>query len=180
MVRLNPLSAMGKTSRDIIRLAIAIALPLGAGALGSVFTAESVSSWYQTVEKPWFTPPSWLFGPAWTILYVLMGVALFVVWKRIAATAHGIKSPRAVLPFVIFGAQLALNVLWSFLFFGLRSPQLAFAEIMILLASIALTIAVFSKVSKLAGSLLLPYAAWVIFASLLNFEIWMLNSPSNA
>lgn len=180
MVRLDPFNAVGKTSRDIIRLAISITLPLAAGALGAIFTAESISSWYQTIEKPWFTPPSWLFGPAWTILYVLMGVALFLVWKRIAATADGMKSRRVMLPFVIFGAQLALNVLWSFLFFGLRSPQLAFAEIMMLLASIALTIAVFSKVSKLAASLLLPYVAWVTFASVLNFQIWVLNAPNNA
>jgi translocator protein len=152
---------------NIARLAISIAIPLIAGAIGAIFTSESIPTWYQTIEKPWFTPPNWLFGPAWTTLYILMGISLFLVWR-----ASNAKKPAA---FVAFGTQLTLNVMWSFLFFGLRSPQLAFAEILILLASIVVTIVIFYKISKLAAALLLPYAGWTAFASILNMQIWLLN-----
>jgi tryptophan-rich sensory protein len=168
------LEAFGNARWSLPRLAISIAIPLAAGAIGAIFTADSVETWYQTIEKPWFTPPNWLFGPAWTTLYILMGVSLYVVWRK-TTTDRSKRSTRSA-AFAAFGTQLGLNALWSFLFFGLRSPQLAFAEIVILLASIIVTIIIFQKISKLASILLLPYAAWVAFASTLNLEIWLLNS----
>jgi benzodiazapine receptor len=116
------------------------------------FTSESVSTWYQTIEKPSFSPPNWLFGPVWTTLYVLMRIPLFLIWRATSTTTfpedrHG----RKIAAFIAFGSQLILNVLWSFLFFGLRSPQLAFAEIVILLISIMVTIVIFYKISRLAA-----------------------------
>jgi tryptophan-rich sensory protein len=149
-----------------------------AGVIGSIFTSESVSTWYQTIEKPSFSPPNWLFGPVWTTLYVMMGVSLFLVWRATTITSAFLKDRRRekVAALSAFGSQLILNVLWSFLFFGLRSPQLAFAEIMILLISIVVTIVIFSKISRLAGVLMIPYAGWVTFASFLNLQIWLLNS----
>ncbi len=179
MDRENPflkrLSASYK--KDILRLGISIAIPLMAGVIGSIFTSQSVSTWFQTIEKPSFSPPNWLFGPVWTTLYVLMGVSLFLIWRATSSTTFPKnRRIRKMTAFIAFGTQLILNVLWSFLFFGLRSPQFAFMGIMILLISIVITIVVFSKISKLAAILMLPYAGWVTFASFLNLQIWLLNS----
>ena len=150
-----------------------------AGVIGSIFTSESVSTWYQTIEKPSFSPPNWLFGPVWTTLYVLMGISLFLIWRATSTTTFPEdRRDRKIAAFIAFGSQLILNVLWSFLFFGLRSPQLAFAEIVILLISIVVTIVIFSKISWLAAVLMMPYAGWVTFASFLNLQIWLLNSSS--
>jgi len=163
--------------KDSLRLGISIAVPLMAGVIGSIFTSESVSTWYQTIEKPSFSPPNWLFGPVWTTLYVLMGISLFLIWRATStATFPKDRCSRRIAAFIAFGTQLILNVLWSFIFFGLRSPQLAFAEIVMLLISIVITIVTFSKISKPSAILLLPYAGWVTFASLLNLQIWLLNS----
>jgi benzodiazapine receptor len=163
--------------KDILRLGVSIAIPLVAGVIGSIFTSESVSTWYQTIEKPSFSPPDWLFGPVWTTLYVMMGISLFLIWRATTSTTTFTKGrhSRKISAFIAFGSQLILNVLWSFIFFGLRSPQLAFAEIVILLISIVVTIVIFSKISKLAAVLMIPYAGWVTFASLLNLQIWLLN-----
>ena len=164
--------------KDSLRLGISIAIPLMAGVIGSIFTSESVSTWYQTIEKPSFSPPNWLFGPVWTTLYVLMGISLFLVWRATTSTTITFtkdRHTRRIAAFITFGSQLILNVLWSFLFFGLRSPQLAFVEIIILLISIIATIVIFSKISKLAAILMVPYAGWVTFASFLNLQIWLLN-----
>ena len=149
-----------------------------AGVIGSIFTSQSVSTWFQTIEKPSFSPPNWLFGPVWTTLYVLMGVSLFLIWRATTSSTTFLKDRRIrkMAAFIVFGTQLILNVLWSFLFFGLRSPQFAFVEIIILLISIVVTIVIFSKISKLAAVLMLPYAGWVTFASFLNLQIWLLNS----
>lgn len=168
------LEALGNTRRSLPRLVISIAVSLAAGAIGAIFTANSVGTWYQMIEKPWFSPPDWLFGPAWTVLYIMMGISLFLAWSK--TTIDSSKRGTRPAMFAAFGTQLGLNSLWSFLFFGLRSPLLAFAEIMILLASIIVTIIIFQKVSKLASILLLPYAGWVAFASALNLGIWLLNS----
>jgi tryptophan-rich sensory protein len=166
------------SKKDSLRLGISIAIPLIAGVIGSIFTSESVSTWYQTIEKPAFSPPDWLFGPVWTTLYVLMGISLFLVWRATTSTSTFPKDRRRekIAAFIAFGSQLILNVLWSFIFFGLRSPQLAFAEIVILLISIVVTIVIFYKISRLAAVLMIPYAGWVAFASLLNLQIWLLNS----
>jgi tryptophan-rich sensory protein len=164
--------------KDSLRLGFSIAIPLVAGVIGSNFTSESVSTWYQTIEKPSFSPPDWLFGPVWTTLYVMMGISLFIVWRATTNTTTftQVRRGRKALAFIAFSSQILLNVLWSFIFFGLRSPQLAFAEIMILLISIVVTIVIFSKISKLAAVLMMSYAVWVTFASLLNLQIWLLNS----
>lgn len=163
--------------KDSLRLGISIAIPLMAGVIGSIFTSESVSTWYQTIEKPSFSPPNWLFGPVWTTLYVLMGISLFLVCRATSTTTF-IKDRRSrkISAFFAFGSQLILNMLWSFVFFGLRSPQFAFAEIVILLISIVVTIVLFYRISKLAAVLMIPYAGWVTFASILNLHIWLLNS----
>jgi translocator protein len=162
------------SKKDILRIVISVGVPLLAGSIASIFTSESISTWYRTLEKPSLTPPDWIFGPVWTTLYIVMGVSLFLVWRattRFPDTKRRIK----IVAFVAFGTQLALNVLWSLLFFGLRSPPLAFAEILVLFASIVVTIAIFYKISRLAALLLIPYAGWTAFASLLNLQIWLLN-----
>jgi len=147
---------------------ISILIAEGAGLIGSFFTAKSVSSWYLAINKPSWNPPSWVFGPVWTVLYALMGWAAFLVWKEKSA-------PFAKAALWLYGIQLILNILWSILFFGLKNPSLAFGEIIILLVFIALTTFLFWKTNSLSGALMLPYLAWVVFACFLNYSIWQLN-----
>jgi translocator protein len=140
-----------------------------AGIIGSFFTTPSIKTWYADLVKPAFNPPNWLFGPVWTLLYILMGVSLYLYlqqWK-------GTREQKTGLAF--FGIQLVLNALWSIIFFGLHMPLLAFAEIILLWMSILLTLLNFRKVSKAAAWLLVPYLMWVSFASALNFAIYFLN-----
>ncbi len=144
------------------KLLLSILLCEGAGLIGSIFTFNSVTSWYPTLVKPFFNPPSWVFGPVWTILYILMGVSLFLVWDK-----------KVNLKW--FWIQLVLNALWSIVFFGLKSPSLAFAVIILLWISIFHTIGAFGKINKTAAYLLWPYLAWVSFALLLNLSIVILN-----
>ncbi len=139
------------------------------GAIGSVFTVPSISSWYALIQKPSFTPPNWVFGPVWTSLFFLMGVSLYLVLDK------GLKNRNSKFAVSVFGVQFDLNVLWSFLFFGLRSPFLAFIEIIFLWFSILATIILFYRVSPKAGRLLVPYILWVTLASFLNYSEWMLN-----
>jgi translocator protein len=146
-------------------LAGLVALCLAVGALGGWITAPAVAEWYPTLNKPSWQPPNWLFGPVWTTLYVLMAISAWLVWKR------GNSGPAMIL----FFAQLALNCAWSFLFFGARSPWLGLVGIGMLLVALIATVIVFFKRDKLAGTLMLPYLAWVSFASFLNFTIWRLN-----
>lgn len=150
-------------------LAISLAVCLAAGGLGSLATSAKIPTWYATLAKPAWNPPNWVFGPVWTTLYVLMAIAAFLVWQR-----RGHPAARRGLQW--FAAQLALNTLWSFLFFGLESPGLAMLEIVALWAAIAVTIAHFRQVSMPAAWMLAPYLGWVSFASGLNFAIWRLNS----
>lgn len=152
-----------------VKLIISIAISLLAGAIGSIFTFQSIPTWYATINKPFFTPPNEIFGPVWTILYVLMGTALYLIWQ---SKEHKSKNQA----YILFFSQLVLNTIWSILFFGLQSPFLAFVEIIILLLIIILTAKSFYRISKIAGLLLVPYIAWVTFASLLNFAVWILNS----
>jgi tryptophan-rich sensory protein len=151
------------------KLLASVALCLGTGIVGSVFTASSVASWYVLLEKPVFSPPAWVFSPVWTVLYILMGISLYLVWEK------GLQQPGVKAGMFIFGIQLFLNLLWSLLFFGLRSPYYAFIEIVLLWFAILLTILQFRKISKTASYLLVPYILWVSFASLLNYYIWILN-----
>ena len=139
------------------------------GAVGSLFTSPSIPTWYASLQKPNFNPPNWIFAPVWTILFLLMGVSLYLIWSK------GLRDKKVKTAFFIFAIQLILNMLWSFLFFGLQSPLYAFIEIIILWMAILLTIASFYKISKIAGYLLLPYILWVSFAAVLNFSILILN-----
>ena len=155
--------------KTILQLAVAIAIPEIVGALGAVATASSVQGWYKTLDKPWFTPPNWLFGPAWITLYAIMGVASYLVWRQ------GWDRPEVRLALVAYAVQLALNAAWSPIFFGLRSPGPALAVIVALWLAIAATTFAFSRVSWWAAGLMVPYLAWVTYAAALNFEIWRLN-----
>jgi len=140
-----------------------------AGLFGSLVTATGSGSWYDMLVKPSFNPPSWVFGPAWTLLYILMGISLYLVlmeWR---------KGTEVRIPLILFGIQLALNALWSFLFFGLQSPAAGLAGILVLWVFIVATIVSFLRVSRPAAIILLPYLAWVSFASLLNYAIFILN-----
>lgn len=150
-----------------IRLLIALTLPQLVGAIGSLFTLPAIPSWYASLNKPNFTPPSWLFGPAWTLLYLLMGIALYLVW--------GQKTKQAKTALKLFWLQLILNGLWSIVFFGLRSPLLAFIEIVALWVVLVFTTKKFYQLSQPAGLLLVPYLLWVSFAAVLNFAIVRLN-----
>jgi translocator protein len=152
-----------------LRLFISIAAPLVVGSLGALFTAPAIAGWYARLDKPAFTPPDWVFGPVWTTLYVLMGVAFFLVWQR----AEG--NPTARIGMGLFGVQLGLNFLWSYLFFGRQSPLAGLVDIVLLWAAIAATMIYFFKVSRPAGLLMVPYILWVTLALALNFEIWRMN-----
>ena len=138
-----------------------------AGAVGSVFTISAIPSWYSTLAKPALNPPGWIFGPVWVVLYLLMGIALWLIWR-----SNSKEKTKAIW---LFGAQLVLNAVWSPIFFGARSIGDALVVIVLLWAAIVLTILVFKKISKAAAWLLVPYILWVSFALYLNFAIWILN-----
>ena len=153
-----------------IKLAASLIICLSAGAIGSVFTSSSVDSWYRTLNKPPFNPPSWLFAPVWTALYIMMGISLFLVWSS-KSTQRNKKN----IALSFFAVQLFLNMMWSALFFGLQNPLLAFVEIILLWIAIIITIALFIKISATAAYLLVPYLLWVTFAAVLNYSIFLLN-----
>ena len=150
-----------------LKLGLSIILPFIASGIGSFFTFGAVPNWYSTLVKPSFNPPNWIFGPVWTVLYILMGISLFLVWTS--------KSQNKTLAYWAFGIQLALNALWSILFFGMQNPLAAFIEIILLWIAIFATILLFYKISRTSSYLLIPYFLWVSFASLLNFMIVILN-----
>ncbi len=149
---------------NYVYLIISILIAQAAGIIGSIFTVSSVKDWYTTLDKPAWNPPSWIFGPVWTTLYTLMGIASYLVWRKIDASG-------AKFALTLYGIQLGLNALWSILFFGLKQPGVAFAEIIILLLFIIITTVLFWRINSLAGALMIPYIAWVIFASYLNFTL---------
>ncbi len=153
----------------VIIFIASLLIPQAIGALGGLLTAPSIGSWYAALNKPSINPPDWIFGPVWTALYLMMGIALFLVWK------NGLSRREVKMAVAAFGVQLALNLAWSYLFFYLHSPFGAFVEIMALWLAIAATLATFLKVSRAAGLLLVPYILWVSFAAVLNFFIWRLN-----
>lgn len=148
--------------KNIPKLIFSVGLCLGIGISGSFFTVSSIPDWYATLEKPFFSPPNWLFGPVWTILYIMMGISLYLIWIKK-------KVPS------IFWVQLTLNAVWSIIFFGLRNPALALVDIIALWIAIVLTIKSFYKINKLSAYLLYPYITWVSFAILLNLFIVLLN-----
>lgn len=150
-----------------LRLILSLALPQLAGGLGAFFTFSSVRDWYLTLNRPSWNPPNWIFGPMWTTLYVLMGIACYLIWK----SDHPQKKQLLTLYFV----QLGLNALWSPAFFGAESPILGLVVIIPLWVMILICIVQFKKVSKWASGLMVPYLLWVSFATVLNFAIWQLN-----
>jgi tryptophan-rich sensory protein len=149
-------------------LLLLLALCFGVAALGGLATASTVDTWYQALDKPAFTPPDWLFAPVWSVLYAMMALAAWRIWNRR-------DRPGARLALVLFGLQLALNLGWSVLFFGLVWPGGAFVDIVLLLAVLALTIVAFFRIDRVAGVLLAPYWAWTAFAAVLNGVIWLMN-----
>lgn len=155
---------------QITKLVISLAIVLAAAVIGGLATAGAVQEWYPTLAKPSFNPPAWIFGPVWTILYLMMGVALFLVWRKGAS-----GNPEVRTALFIFGLQLFLNVLWSILFFGLQSPLAGFIDIVLLWVAILVTVILFRRISGTAALLLIPYLLWVSFALALNFSIWRLN-----
>lgn len=147
-----------------ILLVQAVMICLGAGLIGSIATSQSVISWYPTLNKSFINPPSWLFAPVWTVLYIMMGFALYYAWRS-----------KKKVDLTWFWVQLGLNVIWSFLFFGLQNPWFAFYEIILLWVAIVLTIVAFWKPVRRSAYLLFPYLAWVSFASILNLSIALIN-----
>jgi len=148
---------------------INIAITLGVGALGGLATAQSVKTWYPTLNKPGFNPPNWLFAPVWTTLYILIGIAAYLVWIKRDQIAH---FPRTVAIYLI---QLILNLAWSFIFFYLHEIGFALAEIILLLIVIVINAVTFYKIDKWAGLIFIPYILWVSFASFLTYNILILN-----
>jgi len=153
--------------RSAVGLGLSLVVTFAAAFVGGIFTRQSVSTWYQDLVKPGWTPSGWVFGPVWSVLYAMMGVSAWLVWRRVGSAIRR--------PLMLFAAQLMLNAAWSLLFFGLRRPDLAFAEIVLLWCLILATMLAFRPVSRLAGALLIPYLAWVTYAAALNAAIWRLN-----
>lgn len=158
---------MKTLARDIAVLIVFLAVCLGAGVMGSSMNGAALAEWYPTLVKPWFTPPDWLFAPVWTLLYVLMGIAAFVVWRQDAER----KTALAV-----FFLQLMLNALWTPVFFGLRSVAGGMVVMVLLLLAVAVTTVLFFRRSRLAAILLFPYLAWTAFAAFLNLSLLVLNT----
>ena len=152
-----------------MRLLICIIVCQLAGVIGALSMRASVSTWYSALIKPFFNPPSWVFAPAWTILYTLMGVAAFIIWRK------GLQLPEVRYALLVFSIQLILNMIWTPAFFGLRSPLAGFIVIIMLWIAILITILSFYSVSRAAAILLIPYIIWVSFAAVLNGSILYLN-----
>ena len=154
---------------NTLKLIIAIAIPVAAGAISGLFTTTEIPGWYQTINKPTWNPPDWIFGPVWITLYVLMGIALFLVWK---SKADPIVKKTAI---ILFAVQLVFNFFWSFIFFKHHQIGWALAEIIVMWLFILLTIFAFARVYRIAAWLLVLYISWVSFATILNYSIWQLN-----
>lgn len=158
-----------KNKFQFLPFVLCILIPLAIGAVGGLFTANSVKTWYVTLNKPSFNPPSWVFGPVWTTLYILMGIASYLVWKR-RKVISGYN--WAVISYIV---QLLLNLMWSFLFFYQQQIGFALLEIGILLIAIIINAFIFYRINKIAGLLFIPYILWVSFASYLTYSIFILN-----
>jgi benzodiazapine receptor len=153
----------------IIKLVISILIPLIAGFIGSIATLSSIPTWYATLVKPVWAPPNWVFGPVWTTLYILMGIALFLVWHE------GLERHDVKIAISVFGVQLFLNILWSVIFFGFQSILGGLIVIIILWVAILANIILFFRIFKASGILLLPYIIWVSIALYLNYVLYILN-----
>ena len=160
--RINKLSSLWK-------LTIAIVVCEATGIVSAIISNAGMNAWFQTLKKPSWNPPAYLFGPVWTALYALMGISFWLVWTAKASEKNKTNA------YLIFGCQLFFNFWWSILFFKYHSPSFAFVDIILLVITILLTIFAFAKFSKIAAWLLVPYISWVTFASFLNYTIWFLN-----
>ena len=154
---------------DIIKLIISIVACEGAGGIGAIFTKNAIPTWYASLKKPAFTPPNSVFGPIWITLYLLMGIAVFLVWRG------GLGQEGVTTAFLVFWIQLVLNILWSVIFFGLKSILGGMVMILLLWIAILVNIIMFFGVSPIAGGLLIPYIIWVSIAANLNAQVWILN-----
>jgi translocator protein len=148
-----------------LTLLVLLLLCFSAAGVGGLVTTPNIPNWYANLAKPSWTPPGWIFGPVWSVLYLSMAVAAWLVWRR----------GDSAVPMTLFGIQLVFNAAWSWLFFGLHSPGAALVDIVLLWMAIVGTTIVFWRRSRLAGMLFVPYLAWVSFAAMLNFAIWWLN-----
>jgi translocator protein len=153
-----------------LKIAALVTICLIVGYLSSIVTQYSITTWYATLEKPVFNPPNWVFAPVWTLLYIFMGIAAGLVWDKLHTNTELVKKGL-----LFFAIQLALNALWSYLFFGLSNLLLASIEIILLLLIIFETYLIFKKIDKNAGLLFIPYIVWVSFASILTITIFVLN-----
>jgi tryptophan-rich sensory protein len=161
---------MDKSSiRSAGLLILCIEIPLLAGMIGSLFTTPAITTWYARLQKPFYTPPNWVFGPVWTVLYILMGISLYLIVQ------NGLEKRAVQQGVVIFSAQLAINALWSMAFFGMQSPLYGLITILVLLSLITATLVSFWRISKPAAALLVPYLCWVCLATALNAMILILN-----
>jgi len=154
---------------NVRKLLVSVTVCLGAASIGALFTSQSVDGWYVMLQKPIFTPPNWLFGPVWTTLYSMMGIAFYLVWHQ------SFPRKQKTISYILFAVQLLINIGWSAVFFGLHSISGGMFMIIGLWVAIAATIQQFHKISTLAAWLLVPYLLWVSFAGLLNFGFWYLN-----
>lgn len=169
-------------TKDTFKLIIAIGVSEMAGVIGAFFTTPSIAGWYAGIAKPALNPPAWVFGPVWTTLYALMGIAAFLIWREYDKASED-KRKGIKVALALFGIQLVLNTLWSIIFFGstsltingLNNIGIALVEIVLLWLAILATIIAFAKISKPAAWLLVPYILWVSFAVYLNYAIWVLN-----
>jgi len=155
--------------KDIVGITIAALICLLAGAIGSLFTYPAIPTWYAALNKPFFSPPNWIFGPVWTALYIMMGASAYLIWKKRKESIEAIKG------LVIFAGQLFLNGMWSVVFFGYKDLFFGLLVIVLLWALILMCIIQFNKLSRNAALLLVPYIVWVSFATLLNAAFWLLN-----
>jgi tryptophan-rich sensory protein len=157
-----------KKMNTFFKLVISLALPLGAGAIAGIFTSKAIPVWYATLNQPSFNPPNWVFGPVWTVLYILMGISLFLIWKLDAGKARNM----AIFAFLL---QLVLNFAWSFIFFYFNMLGLALFEIILMWVSIVIMLVLFYKLRPLAAYINIPYLLWVTFATVLNAAYYFIN-----
>ncbi len=153
---------------NFLKLVTSIAVPLGLGAIAGMFTAQSVADWYETLNRPWFNPPNWVFGPVWTLLYIIMGISLYLVWNQKPSKKRNIA-------LYIFAIQMILNFAWSFIFFYSQMIGAAFIEIILLWISIIAMLILFYRVKPISAYINIPYLLWVSFATLLNGSYYYLN-----
>lgn len=152
---------------DYKKLLISFVIAFLPGIIGSVFTFSKITTWYANINKPFFTPPNFIFGPVWTILYITLGISLYLIWNKV-----GTLKNKFIL---IFFVQLILNALWTILFFGFNYLLLSYVEILILIIFVIINIFTFYKISKLSSLMLLPYLIWISFASFLTLFVFLLN-----